>query len=105
MLAAPAGARALAAAGFNVISCAGNHCLDWGAEALLETIDHLEAAGVAVIGAGLDIQAARRAHVASLADGTRVAPLAYCSILPAEYWATERRAAAGRYRRTVGCHD
>ena len=98
VLAAPAGARALAAAGFNVISCAGNHCLDWGSEALIETIGHLETAGIGVIGAGRDIRAARRAHVASLADGTQVALLAYCSILPADYWATERRAGCAPLR-------
>ncbi|MGH7105177.1 MAG: CapA family protein [Acetobacteraceae bacterium] len=98
VLAAPAGAEALAAAGFNVISCAGNHCLDWGPDALLESMSHLERAGIAVIGAGADIRAARRPFVATLADGTRVAFLAYCSILPADYWATERRAGCAPVR-------
>lgn len=98
VLAAPAGARALADAGFNVISCAGNHCLDWGPAALLETLSHLESAGIAVIGAGRDIRAARRPLLATLADGTRVAFLAYCSILPADYWATERRAGCAPMR-------
>ncbi len=91
VLAAPSGAQALATAGFNVISCAGNHCLDWGSGALLETLEHLRRAGIAVVGAGADIRAARRPHIAALADGTRVAFLAYCSILPADYWAEERR--------------
>ena len=91
VLAAPAGALALASAGFNVISCAGNHCLDWGSHALQETLDHLGSAGISVIGAGEDIGAARRPFLATLADGTRVAFLAYSSILPADYWATERR--------------
>lgn len=98
VLADPAGAEALAAAGYNVISCAGNHCLDWGAGALLETIDHLNEAGISVIGAGPDIRIARRPFVAALADGTRVAWLAYCSILPADYWATERRAGCAPMR-------
>ena len=98
VLAAPGGARALADAGFNVISCAGNHCLDWGPGALLETIGHLERAGIAVIGAGENIRAARRAFVATLADRTRVALLAYCSILPADYWATAGRAGCAPMR-------
>ncbi|HEU5442495.1 MAG TPA: CapA family protein [Steroidobacteraceae bacterium] len=98
VLADPVGAEALAAAGYNVISCAGNHCLDWGPGALLETIGHLDRAGISVIGAGADIRSARRPFVAALADGTRVAWLAYCSILPADYWATDRRAGCAPMR-------
>lgn len=91
VLAQPAGAAALAEAGFHVISCAGNHCLDWGNEALAETLRHLSAAGIAVVGAGADIARARAAVVKRLPDGTRVAFLAYCSILPMSYWAEENR--------------
>jgi poly-gamma-glutamate synthesis protein (capsule biosynthesis protein) len=91
VLSRPDGAAALARAGFDVISCAGNHCLDWGNDALFQTIDHLQRQGIEVIGAGKDITAARRPFVRQLADGTRVALLAYCSILPLGYWAEERR--------------
>jgi poly-gamma-glutamate capsule biosynthesis protein CapA/YwtB (metallophosphatase superfamily) len=87
----PAGAGALARAGFDVISCAGNHCLDWGNEALFETIAHLRQTGIEVVGAGSDLAAARKPVIRQLADGTRVAFLAYCSILPMGYWAEERR--------------
>ncbi len=53
------GCRRLARAGFHVISFAGNHCLDWGNDAFAETIGHLRAAGLDVIGAGENIAAAR----------------------------------------------
>jgi poly-gamma-glutamate synthesis protein (capsule biosynthesis protein) len=91
VLAKPAGAAALARAGFDVISCAGNHCLDWGNEALLESIGHLRAAGIAVVGAGANIREARAAVHKTLDDGTRVAFLAYSSILPQNYWAEASR--------------
>jgi poly-gamma-glutamate capsule biosynthesis protein CapA/YwtB (metallophosphatase superfamily) len=91
VLAQPACAGALARSGFDVLSFAGNHCLDWGNEAFFETLQHLEDAGIAVVGAGADIVAARRPVIRELWDGTRVAFLAYCSILPQAYWAEARR--------------
>jgi len=91
VLAPPEAAGAVGRAGFDVISCAGNHCLDWGREALLDTMDNLRAAGVEVVGAGKDIADARRPVLRRLGDGTTVAVLAYSSILPMAYWADERR--------------
>jgi poly-gamma-glutamate capsule biosynthesis protein CapA/YwtB (metallophosphatase superfamily) len=91
VMAKPEGAAALARAGFDVISFAGNHCLDWGNEAFFETLSHLRAAGLAVVGAGENIDAARRPVIRQMADGTRVAFLAYSSILPQAYWAETRR--------------
>lgn len=91
VLAIPEGARALARAGFDVISSAGNHCLDWGSEALLESIGHLREAGVDVVGAGATIAQARAPVYRRLGDGTRVAFLAYSSILPMGYWAEAAR--------------
>lgn len=91
VLAKPECAGALARAGFDVISCAGNHCLDWGSVALAESIAHLQGAGIAVVGAGRNIAEARAPVVKRLGDGTRVAILAYSSILPMAYWADDSR--------------
>jgi poly-gamma-glutamate capsule biosynthesis protein CapA/YwtB (metallophosphatase superfamily) len=91
VLTAPQAAGAIARAGFDVISCAGNHCLDWGNDALLQTLANLRGHGVDVVGAGRNIAAARAPVVRSLDDGTRVAFLAYCSILPTAYWAEANR--------------
>ena len=87
----PEGAQALVRAGFDCISMAGNHCMDWGREAFFETRRNLQDAGIAVVGAGADIADARRPALFTLGDGTTVAILAYSSILPQDYWATERR--------------
>lgn len=91
VLARPDGADALARAGFDVISMAGNHVLDWGNDAFFETRANLERAGLKVVGAGADIAEARRPVRTTLGDGTTVAILAYSSILPHSYWADERR--------------
>lgn len=91
VLARPEGAAALGRAGFDVISMAGNHVMDWGHEAFFETRGHLENAGMSVVGAGANIVEARRPVIRTLGDGTRVAFLAYSSILPHSYWADERR--------------
>lgn len=91
VLARPEGADALARAGFDVISMAGNHVLDWGNDAFFETKANLERAGLTIVGAGANIAEARRPVRITLGDGTRVAILAYSSILPHGYWADERR--------------
>ena len=91
VLARPDGAAALARAGFDLISMAGNHVLDWGNDAFFETKAHIEAAGMQVVGAGATIMEARRPARYTLPDGTTVAFLAYSSILPMAYWADERR--------------
>ncbi|HEY5724248.1 MAG TPA: CapA family protein [Allosphingosinicella sp.] len=91
VLGRPDGAAALRQAGFDVISMAGNHVMDWGNEAFFETRSNLEAAGLRVVGAGANIAEARRPAWFTLEDGSRVAILAYSSILPMGYWADERR--------------
>lgn len=98
VLTEPGAAAAVGRAGFDIISCAGNHCLDWGPGALAETMGNLEAAGVSVVGAGANIDKARRPVIKTLGDGTRVAMLAYSSILPQDYWATDSRAGCAPLR-------
>lgn len=90
MRTAPAAATAIRQAGYDVMSFAGNHCLDWGREAFFDTLDHARAAGLEVCGAGADITAARTPVIREL-GGARVAFLAYGSILPTGYWAEVER--------------
>jgi poly-gamma-glutamate capsule biosynthesis protein CapA/YwtB (metallophosphatase superfamily) len=93
----PAIASALKNANFGVVSFASNHCMDWGAPALLETLEHLQAQGVEVVGAGVNVAAARRCVVRQV-GACRVAFLAYCSILPTGYWAERGRAGCAPMR-------
>jgi poly-gamma-glutamate synthesis protein (capsule biosynthesis protein) len=77
-------------AGFNVVSLASNHAMDWGPHAMLDTIDVLKERGIEVVGAGRNIDEARRPAVLDI-KGVRVAFLAYCSILNDAYWAGPSR--------------
>lgn len=54
----PEGARALSAAGIDVVSTANNHAWDYGRSALFETLDHLRAANVRSAGTGRDLEQA-----------------------------------------------
>lgn len=86
----PEVADAMRRAGFDVVSFASNHALDYGREAFLETLDHLNAAGLAVTGAGKNEEEARRYPIVDV-KGTKVAVLGYCSILPQGFWSREQR--------------
>jgi hypothetical protein len=86
----PQAARAIKEAGFNVISFAGNHCMDLGQEAFFDTLEALKKEDLPVIGAGKNIEEARKPAILDK-KGTRVAFLAYNTILPMGYWAEENR--------------
>lgn len=73
-------AAALNLGGFDVLSFASNHCMDLGADALLGTIAALRDNGFVVIGAGKNIEEARKPAIFER-KGTKIAYLAYCSVL------------------------
>jgi poly-gamma-glutamate capsule biosynthesis protein CapA/YwtB (metallophosphatase superfamily) len=64
-------AERLAEMGVNVVSLANNHALDFGSEALQDTLNHLRAAGIAAVGAGCDEAAARAPVVLDAGGGAR----------------------------------
>lgn len=72
----PARAATLAAAGFDAVTLANNHILDQGRGGLLDTIEHLHAAGVTPVGAGPDAVAARQPVIVER-NGMRLALLAF----------------------------
>ncbi len=90
MRADPSGARAMSKAGFNVVSFASNHCMDWGRDAFFDTIEALKKERMSVIGVGATITEARKPAIITRKD-TRIAFLAYNSVLPMAYWAEEGR--------------
>jgi poly-gamma-glutamate synthesis protein (capsule biosynthesis protein) len=73
----PRYANCMAEAGFQVMTLANNHCLDFGPEALAETRRHLETAGIAVLGAGSDLDEAMRPVVLET-RGVKLGFLAAC---------------------------
>jgi hypothetical protein len=68
------------AAGIDIVSMASNHAMDWGPDALLDTIDVFRQRGKVVIGAGKDAAEARRPAIIEK-HGVRIAFLAYCSVM------------------------
>lgn len=70
--------------GFDVVSVASNHAMDWGADALLDTLEVFNQKGIRTIGAGRNLAEARRPVIIDR-NGVRVAFLAYCSILNEGY--------------------
>ena len=83
--------------GFDVVSVASNHAMDWGPDALLDTLDVLEARGIRTIGAGRNLAAARAPAILEK-NGVRVAFLAYCSVLRDGYAAKPDQAGVAPLR-------
>jgi poly-gamma-glutamate capsule biosynthesis protein CapA/YwtB (metallophosphatase superfamily) len=79
-------APALARAGFNVVSLANNHTLDYGPEGLADTRAALDRAGIGYVGAGRNLAEARR-PLYIVVDGATVAFLGYSLTFPEEFWA------------------
>lgn len=74
--AAPESLAVLTGIGVNVVSLGNNHMLDYGDEALVETLEHLDAAGIGRVGAGRDYREANAPLLLELA-GRRVAVLSH----------------------------
>ncbi len=71
----PWATKALTHLGVDCVTLANNHVLDFGQDALLDTLAHLDAAGIQAVGAGSDLERARAPAVFE-ANGFRLAVLA-----------------------------
>ena len=67
-------------AGFDVMSFASNHAVDFGHEAFFDTIENLTRNKIAVVGAGRNIMEARKPAILER-NGTKFGFLAYLSIV------------------------
>jgi poly-gamma-glutamate synthesis protein (capsule biosynthesis protein) len=98
----PRAVELLSHLGVDCVTLANNHALDYGEDALLDTIDHLRAAGIAWVGAGANIEAARAQRVLQ-AGGTRLGIVAF-SDHPAEFGAGQGQAGIA-YARVPGAQQ
>ena len=87
-VASPAMAGCLADAGFKVLLFSNNHCLDFGDVAFEDTLAHLRRLGVKAVGAGRNLESARRPVVVR-AGGLRAAFLAYNHVGPETVYAVD----------------
>ena len=78
----PPAAERMAAAGIDVANLANNHAMDFGPDALVHTVELLEAAGVVALGAGANDFEAYRYRVLDTAGGVRVAFVGVSMIVP-----------------------
>jgi hypothetical protein len=91
------GYPAFAGAGFDVVSLASNHTMDWGKDALLDCLARMRNDGMQTIGAGKDLAEARTPAFFDK-DGARIAFLGYCSVAPIGYYAVPGRAGVAPMR-------
>jgi hypothetical protein len=87
----PDAAGALRRAGITVVALANNHILDYGPDALQDTLEALDTTGVAHAGAGADVHQARQPAVLKVAGNRTVAVLSYSLTYPSEFWAGSRK--------------
>ena len=81
----PSAARRIAAAGVDVASLANNHAKDYGSTALVDTVELLEAAGVAALGAGSTDVEAYRYRVLDVEGAASVAFVGVSMIVPRSF--------------------
>lgn len=75
-------ARIFTDCGFDAVTIANNHMYDFGPDALLDTRALLLSKGIAVTGAGRDLDEARKPAIVER-KGIKLGFLGYCSVIPA----------------------
>jgi poly-gamma-glutamate synthesis protein (capsule biosynthesis protein) len=94
-------AQALRTAGFNLVTLANNHSMDFGGKALTETLQNLSDNGIAWIGAGENLNEARKMALYTI-KGKKIAFLGYSLTQPIEFFAgTNRPGTAPGYEKLV----
>ena len=83
----PTAAARIAAGGVRVGSLANNHAMDYGPDALADTVDLLETAGVITIGAGRSADEAYRYRILTTRGGLNVAFVGATLIVPRNFTA------------------
>lgn len=96
-IAHPRMGKVIADAGFDVMSFASNHSLDWSEEALFDTLDVMKENRIAVIGAGRNLKEARKPAIIERKN-TKVGFLAYCSVVPKGFDARENKSGVAPVR-------
>jgi len=83
--------------GYNVVSLASNHAMDWGADALLDSVALFKDKGIPTVGAGRNLQEARKPAIVEK-NGVKIAFLGYCSVVQEGYAAGHDKAGVAPLR-------
>jgi poly-gamma-glutamate synthesis protein (capsule biosynthesis protein) len=88
----PKTVAALSEASFDVMTLANNHSVDYGPEALTDTLQTLREAGIAVVGAGEDAERARQPVIVARGEPpVKIAVLAFSNMEPVSFYAGRNR--------------
>ncbi|HVN70799.1 MAG TPA: CapA family protein [Desulfomonilia bacterium] len=87
----PDSLKAIKKAGFNLISLANNHTMDYGEKGLIDTLRQCRKNRIVYAGAGTDLTSACRLGILRK-SGVRYGILAYSFTFPEEFWATPEKA-------------
>jgi poly-gamma-glutamate capsule biosynthesis protein CapA/YwtB (metallophosphatase superfamily) len=77
----PDNVKCLLEGGFNVVSMAGNHHMDAGVDAFIDTFETLKKNGIKPVGVGMNIKEARTPQIVDK-KGVKVGFLGYSSVIP-----------------------
>ncbi|MGG1664014.1 CapA family protein [Brevibacillus sp. NRS-1366] len=77
--------KGLVHAGFDVVNLANNHSLDYGMEALFDTMHHLDQEKIGYVGAGKNEEEAFAPYIQTIM-GKRVAVIGLSHVLPNRQW-------------------
>lgn len=84
----PDAVEAIKSAGFDALTLANNHIMDYGPGGLQDTMDILNKTGIKHTGAGKNSKAARTPVIVNIKN-KKIAFLAYSLVFPEEYYATD----------------
>lgn len=80
---------ALVDAGFDLVTLANNHILDFGQEGLFSTLKVLDSLGIEHCGAGRNLEEAEKGVIIKT-EGWQIGFLAFSLTYPSEFWATSK---------------
>jgi poly-gamma-glutamate synthesis protein (capsule biosynthesis protein) len=100
----PASIKAIRRAGFDMLSLANNHMMDYGVSGLTSTEEYCLKSGLACSGAGMDITKARRLSILKR-KGITYGLLSYSMTFPSEFWATSGKAGTAYGERNAVIED
>jgi poly-gamma-glutamate capsule biosynthesis protein CapA/YwtB (metallophosphatase superfamily) len=72
-------------AGFDLVTLANNHAMDFHEEGLLDTMKHVKDYGLDYVGAGANAEEAYSAHIVNI-KGKKIAFLSFSHVLPSVAW-------------------
>lgn len=86
----PVSLKGVKNAGFDMVSLANNHALDYGQTGFLDTLKHVREQGLKKIGAGMNANEAYKAETAQI-KGKKIKFLAFSRFLPSTEWYAQNK--------------